>query len=184
MSKEKINRIIDGVISEWRVPKTPARILAAGPTLTGLTQCTAELAEKPVVDATLPPDVVSFWSLYKKADLFIEIRSQLWGLRLLSYVESKDETELFRTEDYSQYKKSDLVLGTFFGLPDRLIVRCDAEAVDFGHIDIVIFDGKRDEGYSSVEKNFADFLERYAQAEGEMYWIFSGGDGTSAGKDW
>jgi hypothetical protein len=176
MSQERIQRVIDKLTEEWGIPKNPRRVPS-------LTQCTAERADETIVDTQIPPDVVDFWNLYRRANLFIEVESQLWGLKLFGYKESIDETERFKNGPYAEYlyKDGDFVLGKFFGYPDLLIVRCDPKAADFGHVFVAIYDGKRDEWYH-VENSFADFLERYADAEGETYWEKHTGE--PAGKDW
>ena len=91
MSKEKIRHIIDTLIAEWPEPKVPPRMLAEDPDSHFLCECTAEKATEMIVDDSIPQDVLDFWSLYKRANLFLEIESYLSGLILLSYDDAKSE---------------------------------------------------------------------------------------------
>jgi hypothetical protein len=117
----------------------------------------------------IPPELVEFWQNASNAMLFEDVDYGQWGLQIFPYSEVEVNTKLAQKRRSKQFRPGDLVVGQFLGDLDQLIVRCDASASDFGSVVIALQIYPREE-WPTVAINFREFLNKYADANGDMYW--------------
>lgn len=117
----------------------------------------------------LPRALRAFWSLAADARLFEDTAYGQWGLILHSPSTSAQTTETYRTLYPEASHDGDLVVGTFLGDTDLVIVRVDPQADDHGQVLIALpLEDRRDWGWGGHD--VIDFLDRYVQARGQKFW--------------
>lgn len=122
-----------------------------------------------VVRKTVPGDLLSFWATASSAELFLDTTYGQWGLRILSPFDAENETAIAfgtRTQDFCD---GDLVIGTFIGDADMLIIRCDRSEDDFGSLIVCNAIYRRAE-WKRISNSFSEFLESYEASNGDKFW--------------
>lgn len=117
----------------------------------------------------LPPDLTEFWGACESARLFEDRKYGQWGLVLLSPQESTERSDVFRERRTRDYLLGDRIVGEFLGDSDLLLVRSDPESSDFGNVVVALPIDAREDWYV-VARSFTEFLNKYAEAEGNKYW--------------
>jgi len=69
----------------------------------------------------------------------------------------------------SEYRAGDLVFGECRGDDDRLVMRCDPDAADFGAVVISLPLDDRPDWYV-VGDSLASFLRKFIDAQGAKFW--------------
>jgi len=117
----------------------------------------------------IPDDVRAFWLIARSASLFKDQQYGQWGIEILDPQGAIEETNrqiLSRPQDFHA---QDLVLATFLGDSDLLVISCEAGRAEFGSVLVARpLDPRQD--WPLVAVSFADFLERVVGAEGDKYW--------------
>jgi len=117
----------------------------------------------------LPVDLAHLWAEAGTLRLFEEIRYGQWGLVLLSPLEAIRETMSMGEQRSEDMLPGDLVVGAFKAEEQRVVVRCDAQADDFGRVLIALpIDFRQD--WPLVGEDLADFLTQFISAGGDQYW--------------
>jgi hypothetical protein len=114
-------------------------------------------------------DLKDFWSISKEAILFKDIQHGQWGLKVLSPKEALHETEALRSDRPQEYRHGDLVIGTFYGDQDLLILCCDDNSPVYGSLIVAEAIDKRID-WRSPAATWVEFLEKFYNASGEKYW--------------
>jgi hypothetical protein len=122
-----------------------------------------------------PADLKRFWQLARSARLFEDVTTGQWGLEILSPDEAARETKGYYRDRERDSLKGDLIIGRFIGDSELLLVRCDPDVADFGSIVIV---GPIDPRsyWRLVSRSFGEFLSRYVETRGEMFWEHGSGE--------
>jgi hypothetical protein len=117
----------------------------------------------------LPSDLRDFWKSCSGARLFEDRHYGQWGLVVLSPNAAAAATSEFKQRRARDFRVGDLVIGRFLGDSDLLMLRCDPTVPDFGHAIVVLpLDPRHD--WEVVATTFAEFLGKYAAAEGNKFW--------------
>ena len=88
---------------------------------------------------------------------------------MVSPEDAKEMTADFKLRRSGDYVPGDLVIGTFLGDSDLLVVRCDPDSPDFGHVMVALpLDPRRD--WYRVAGNLETFLQEYERSEGAKFW--------------
>jgi hypothetical protein len=116
----------------------------------------------------LPPDLIAFWTLCGGARLFEDVAYGQWGLVLFTPAQVSVQSPL-DTAAWSEYIAGDLVIGKFIGDLDRVVIRADARAADFGEVVISPQLGARSQWHRPA-RSMGEFLARYLSAKGAKYW--------------
>lgn len=121
------------------------------------------------VGVAMPESLKEFWTEAGGARLFEDSDYGQWGLVLLPPEAAAKRTSELLEERGSQCRPGDLVVGEFHGDQDLLLVRCDPNSPDYGHVVVVLpLDDRED--WDDVASSFGAFLEEYERAEGAKYW--------------
>ncbi|BDP41195.1 hypothetical protein DAETH_11640 [Deinococcus aetherius] len=88
---------------------------------------------------------------------------------LYSPEEAGTRSQKAKEERPEDYRAGDLVVGESLGDLDVLLIVADVDSSDFGAVYVASPLDPRVE-WSKVGDNPADFLERFAQANGEKFW--------------
>jgi hypothetical protein len=166
-------------IEELRAWTAPRRAIHGARECPFLLSCTfsehASEAELEEVSGLVPDaGLREFWQNARSAELFKDQKFGQWGLKILSPSEMREETErqfLLRPNDLNA---EDLVIGTFFGDSDILVM--DASECNRGGCRVWVaspLDSR--EEWPKVADSFSGFLAIYRGAEGEKYWETNSG---------
>lgn len=116
-----------------------------------------------------PAPLVDFWVEARNATLFKDGQYGQWGLRILGPTASLKQTRRYEQERAEDVVTGDLVIGTFLGDSDLLIVRRDPNVSDYGSVMVALpLDPRSD--WDVVAGSFDKFVERYAAANGSKFW--------------
>ena len=135
----------------------------------------AALVEK-AVGMAIHPDLRTFWDATSGLYLFHDIIYGQGGL----VIWSPDQTAIrhpwfrsFHPDEYyigrERYITGDLIIGEFFGETNRLVLRCDPTASDYGAVMIADTAYPHTE-WESPAPSLLDFLTRFVNAKGEPFW--------------
>jgi hypothetical protein len=120
-------------------------------------------------DVARPPDLRDLWKTAGGARLFEDVDHGQWGLVLLSPEGAARETSIFDRERARDRMEGDLVIGYFLGDQDRLILRTDPTAPDFGQVMIALpLDGRGD--WYRPAPRLEPFLKEFGDAQGAKFW--------------
>jgi hypothetical protein len=101
--------------------------------------------------------------------LFEDVQYGQWGLVILAPKDALDETASMVGERPEDVSAGDLVIGTFLGDLQRLVVRCDPQAADFGRVIVGLpLDPRPD--WPVVGENLADFFTKFLSEDGDHFW--------------
>src|SRR6266542_3767317 len=120
----------------WREPKEAAH---RGHRTSLPLACTfaSEPADAATIDhlmPAIPDDVRAFWLIARSASLFKDQQYGQWGIEILDPQGAIEETNrqiLSRPQDFHA---QDLVLATFLGDSDLLVISCEAGRAEFGSV--------------------------------------------------
>lgn len=115
----------------------------------------------------LPEDLCEWWNEIEFAELFKDIDYGQSGLKILSEAESCKITKKCIAERPLDFAKNDVVIGSFIGDLDLLVISCEYES--FGNISVSDPIDKKKDWYK-VSSSFTEFLDLYLQEEGEKFW--------------
>lgn len=117
----------------------------------------------------VPKALTEFWEQAEHADLFKDTQYGQWGIRILSPDEALQATLEYQSERASDAMASDLVIGTFYGDSDLVILRCDTTCSDYGNVVIALpIDPRLD--WETVADDFAIFLAKLTEEQGAKFW--------------
>ncbi len=117
----------------------------------------------------LPEDLEKFWSICETAVLFKDIEYGQWGLEIFSPEKAIVIDRSEKGGRPNDYRESDLIIGSFLGDSDLLIISCDKKSKSFGKVFISLpLDNRGD--WPNVANSFSEFLEKYSLDEGDKYW--------------
>jgi hypothetical protein len=137
-------------------------------------RCGMELRTRAApVDPRTPPDLAELWRAVNEARLFEDADHGQWGLVLLSSEESARETGAFRRARARDRINGDRVVGLFLGDQDRLIVRVDPKADDYGHVLVALPLDRRADWYRPA-RSLESFVRSFIEAGGAKYWAREG----------
>ena len=111
---------------------------------------------------------VELWLATREAELFKDVQHGQWGMRLLNPQASVERTRQWRVNTPEDYYDGDLVIATFIGDQDFMVISPGEENSDY-QILLVPEMYKRDDWYP-IGRSLADVLDRYFDAAGEKYW--------------
>lgn len=115
----------------------------------------------------LPDDAVDLWSAASGARLFEDKDFGQWGLVLLDPRTSRERTTEERVSRPSEYRDDDVVIGTFLG-DQELLVIAPSERGRRRILVALPLDERRD--WFGVAPSLAAFLESLFRAGGQKYW--------------
>ena len=163
--------ILSLIEAEWHEPrfsKTEATSLSSL-----RMQCTlyrgSPITSQRHLRPSLPDDLIDLWSLINNAILFEDIDYGQWGLKVLSPKEAIEATGDFMQNRPKEYSIGDLIIGTFVGDQDLLLVRCDRGAPDFGQMLVVLPLDQREDWWNAAN-TLSEMLSKYVTNEGSKYW--------------
>lgn len=122
-----------------------------------------------IIKDPLPRELCEMWSISQESYLFLDDAYGQWGLHMLSPYDAENETVLFREERGADAEFGDLLIGAFIGDSDLLLIRCNPDAADFGHL-MVATPLYRRTDWPIVGLSVFDFLQKYVPAEGGKFW--------------
>ena len=151
----------------WHVPRTEQSGTAS--LVCRFAEGISEDRLRDIIKDPLPRELREMWSISQESYLFRDDAYGQWGLHMLSPYDAENETALFREERVADADFGDLVIGTFIGDSDLLLIRCNPDAADFGHL-MVATPLYRRTDWPIVASSVFDFLQGYALAEGGKFW--------------
>lgn len=164
----KIDNIIEIIRSKWSLPAStpktsePFRL-----------RCSIENRQNEFKNpfySKLPLSLEEWWSKIEKAVLFEDVDYGQWGLRLLNEKESLEQTAQYKLKNQDDFLETDIVIGSFLGDLDLLIISLNE--LDFGQIIISTpIDSRKDWYFLKID--FSNFLEQYLDNEGDKFWEFA-----------
>jgi hypothetical protein len=168
-------RTLEALFRQWREPQ---RVMYEGAPSEMLFRC---VPNEPCVEIvslglTMPDDLSEAWSVCCGCRLFEDAIYGQWGLELFSPSEALRETNEYRAEREDRddpAEVGDLVIGRFIGDLQRLMIRCETNAADFGSVVVVAEIDPRSE-WVLAAPTLAVFLSRYAAAQGRKCWEDAG----------
>jgi len=111
---------------------------------------------------------MELWLATREAELFKDIEYGQWGMHLLPPEASVEQTRARRTNRPEDYYEGDLVIATFIGDEDFIVLSPGEENPAYQILAVPEM-YKRDDWYP-VGPSLADVLDRYYDALGEKYW--------------
>lgn len=121
------------------------------------------------LNLVLPDPLVDLWNATGSLRLFEDVTYGQWGLVVWSAAEALARTRQRITLPVDR-KDGDLLLGTFLGDSDLLLVRCDPTAADYGKV-IVELPLDRRVDWPIAGESIEAFLAAYVRQVGAKYWI-------------
>lgn len=118
---------------------------------------------------TLPGSIKELWSGAHSIRLFEDVTYGQWGLSVLSPDDAIVSTQLQTASRKSESRPGDLVVGTFIGDSDVLLLRCDEKAEDYGTIVVSLPIYSRSD-WPVVGRSLEQFLLDYIACSGEKFW--------------
>jgi hypothetical protein len=108
-------------------------------------------------------ELIQFWKISERADLFKDGEYGQWGIKIFSPQESAAETERQKNIRNQEFVNGDIIFASFYGDSDLLLI--DSE----GDIYVVLpLDDRCD--WPKVATSLKSFLENLMNAEGAKYW--------------
>ncbi|MEF2278086.1 SMI1/KNR4 family protein [Deinococcus sp. YIM 134068] len=129
----------------------------------------SSIVEEVFGDNLPPKSVLEFWKRTAGGRLYEDVTYGQWGLILFAPEKVKTRSEEAYKNYPENYRASDLVLGEFLGDQDVLFIVGEAARPDFGRVYVASPLDSRSE-WSLVGDDLADFLRKFAQANGEKFW--------------
>ena len=165
----KTSKLIDKLRRDWSDPREAVH---GDSTCPFVLHCEFEgPASSEEIEAmkNAPKSVINFWAQARSATLFKDGQYGQWGLRILDPLASLKQTRRYDQERVEDAVPGDLVIGTFLGDSDLLMVRRDHNASDYGTVMVVLpLDPRSD--WNVVAGSFDEFLEKYVAADGGKFW--------------
>jgi len=96
---------------------------------------------------TLPGELPALWERVSSLRLFEDVRYGQWGLILWSPDALVDAHRKHIKGREQDFRPGDVILGEFLGDSDLLVLRCDPEAEDYGHVLVALPIDPRAEWY-------------------------------------
>jgi hypothetical protein len=118
----------------------------------------------------LPSGVIELLKASNGPSLFIDDKYGQWGLNFYELEKIAPETEKFKKVRKENSDEYDLVIAGFIGDSDKVIVRNNPEASDYGTIIISNPIDVRADWCIPVADSLNSFLEKYLDEEGDKYW--------------
>ena len=163
----EVSRLINQIRDIWKKPKQG--IHQGEKTYFNLS-CTLSEESEVISDDYLfniPQDLKSFWSYTREATLFLDEKYGQWGLKILSPSDALLYTNEEKQMRPDEYERSELVIGSFIGDADKLVVDCSLK--NSGKITISSpLDPSKD--WPVVASSFLIFLNNYVESDGEKFW--------------
>jgi hypothetical protein len=127
------------------------------------------MAVRQQLGLVLPDQLIELWSRVGSCRLFEDTRYGQWGLCILDPMAALESTRTFRDERPRNYKIGDLIVGTFLGDADLVLVRCDPSDPDFGRVLIALPIDPRSE-WPCAGEGVSDFIGNFLDAGGRKFW--------------
>ena len=116
-----------------------------------------------------PEDLVSLWMRTSTLRLFEDVRHGQWGLIVWGPSEALEmHPEELRGRE-RDWREGDFFMGRFIGDADRLLLRCNSEAHDFGSVLVAMPTDPRGD-WPIVSPSLLGFLEKYMRGAGDKFW--------------
>lgn len=164
----KIEEMLTEIEANWAIPR-----YSSGEGEEGSFKLVCEVAKQssPFTNPfsfALPPDLIQFWNSASRVDLFKDVEYGQWGLCLFPPNEALDRTIREKVSRPKDFLENDIVIGSFYGDSDLLIIRCD-QGPAFGNVEVALPIDPRKDWYA-VAPSLGVFLESYIHAEGDKFW--------------
>ncbi|WP_180970204.1 SMI1/KNR4 family protein [Deinococcus planocerae] len=117
----------------------------------------------------LPKALEDFWLRTSGARLYEDVTYGQWGLVLYSPEEAGARSQDAKEERPEDYRIGDLIVGEFLGDLDVLLIAAEMSSFNFGAVYVASPLDPRAE-WPKVGDNLGDFLEEFAQVNGEKFW--------------
>jgi hypothetical protein len=149
--------------------------VATAAELTGLrlacrvSEAAATDAEIRQLQGAIPSELKRFWENCREAVFFVDVDFDQWGLHVLGPLAAIQVTDRMRIERANDILNSDLVIGSFRGDSDFVILRNDPGAVDFGQVVVGLpLDARKDWYFTGL--CLSAFLDRFVDVQGQKFW--------------
>jgi hypothetical protein len=162
-----VTETVRRLANTWAEPR-PASHRGA-PTPFPLRCSAVRRADEPARRGSLPAPLADLWQHFEEVRLFEDTKYSQWGLVLFSEDEARRYTNDFRETRSKDFIEGDVVVGRFLGDSDLLVMRCNPDAGDFGHVLVALPLDPRHDWYE-VAADFDDFLREYERSEGSKFW--------------
>jgi hypothetical protein len=129
----------------------------------------ATLEEMAAVPCECPTNLREFWTIARTARLFEDQEYGQWGLEIIGPKQAAETTARCKIRRRRDYIEGDLVIGSFIGDSDLLLIRGDPAAKDFGKVLVALPLDPRIEWYKAAE-SFGAFLDIYVKTGGDKFW--------------
>lgn len=118
----------------------------------------------------LPGDLRELWDSFLQVRLFEDVEYGQWGLILWgrALAGERQQEEAFNLRERNSFVEGDIVVGEFLGDTDRVVVRTDPDAQDFGVVLVALGIDPRSEWPSWP--SLSDFVSSFISHDGEKYW--------------
>lgn len=117
----------------------------------------------------LPPQMICLWHHAGEVNLFREIHYRLWGILLLTPLESLQKTDTWQKLFPDNFITGDLVIGEWLGDDRFVVLRCDEIALDWGSVLIgVPLEARKD--WYVVSRSVLQFIKHSLLSPGVPFW--------------
>ncbi len=117
----------------------------------------------------VPLEVKEFWTYAKSGDLYKDITYGQWGLHIFSPEDALARSIKEKENRPADIDNNDIVIGSFYGDLDLLIISGNQDSHDFGKVLVAMPLDKRVD-WPVVANSFTEFLNLYTQKEGGKFW--------------
>lgn len=159
--------VIQRLVKTWTEPRRATHRGVPTPFSLSCTVATSSAARDP--GSGMPQPVADLWRHFDSARLFEDKEYGQWGLVFFSAERARERTAELAATRAKDYISGDVVVGEFLGDSDVVVVRCDPEERDFGHVLIALPVDARIDWYK-VADDLDEFLRKYEQSEGAKFW--------------
>lgn len=167
-----IGELMQQLQLDWSVPRAArhgGRLVPVPLTCTFSLPATETELSVATWATSVPQPLRDFWLTGNGASLFEDLEYGQWGLRVLSISEALEKTIRFTTDRSEDCRQGDVVIGSFLGDSDQLLIRCDPSNGDYGCVLIALPLDERSE-WDLVAPSFEAFLIAYTDAHGDKFW--------------
>lgn len=118
---------------------------------------------------TIPQDLATFWRETREALFLGDVDYDQWGLHILDPGTAAEVTAKTREDRSDDFESGDLVVGTFRGDSDLILIRMDSASADFGTIVVGLPLDERDQWFYTG-LCLGQFLDRFVATGGQKFW--------------
>ena len=124
-----------------------------------------------ILQCSIPGELVRLWQVSSSLRIFIDL-GEYGQVGLVTYPPNStlvERNHYFKSLYKEGFRPGDLILGEFFYESDLLVIRCDPDDENYGHVLMALpIDSRED--WPTSGTSLASFLRRYIDEGGREFW--------------